>query len=515
LNLDKYLPDFALTSETDRTLNLFTVLDQAAARFPDRGALYHGERRLCTWRELRNRALRVASTIRAHYGAGARIAVASENRPELVELMFAIWAAECVLVPINYKLHPREMVQIIDDAAVSRVFASPKIAAGLAGITGVPIEILDAEQYSQWRAAPPAVPPSTDSSALAWLFYTSGTTGRSKGAMLSHRSLTAMTVAHLADIDNPDEECSLIHGAPMSHGSGLYVLPYVLRGARQVVPASGAFDPNEFLDLCEHHPGSSAFLAPTMVQRLVGTGRSRPGNLRAIVYGGGPMYVESLKKAMAAFGPVFAQIYGQGESPMTITGLRRSDHNAADDAILGSVGYARSGMEVAVLRADGASAATDEVGEIVCRGDALMSGYWNNPTATRDTLKNGWMYTGDMGSFDARGYLTLRDRSKDVVISGGSNIYPREVEEVLLEHPGVTEACVVSAPDAEWGEVVVAFVVGSAATDELDAHMLQRIARFKRPKRYLFVDELPKNSYGKVLKRELRNRLADLLVELE
>jgi fatty-acyl-CoA synthase len=489
-------------------VNLFTVLDQAAARFPDRGALYHGERRLCTWSELRERALRVATTIRARGTTGARIAIASENRPEIVELMFAIWAAECVLVPINYKLHRREMVQILDDAGVSQVFASPKIAGGLAAITDVPIESLDTAGYSRRHAAPPWIPPSTDSSALAWLFYTSGTTGRSKGAMLTHRSLIAMTVAHLADIDNPDQDCSLIHGAPMSHGSGLYVLPYALRGARQVVPVSGAFDPDEFLDLCEAHPGSSAFLAPTMVQRLVETGRHRPGNLRAIVYGGGPMYVESLKKAIAAFGPVFAQIYGQGESPMTITGLRRADYQGADDAILGSVGYARSGMEVAVLRADDTLATTDEVGEIVCRGDALMSGYWNNPAATDDTLKNGWMYTGDMGSFDSRGYLTLRDRSKDVVISGGSNIYPREVEEVLLEHPGVSEACVVGTPDAEWGEVVVAFIVGSAQADELDAHMLQRIARFKRPKRYLFVEELPKNSYGKVLKRELRNRLA-------
>ena len=421
--------------------------------------------------------------------------------------MFAIWAAECVLVPLNYKLHPREMVEILDDAGASQVFASPKLAAELAARTDVPIESLGTEAYSRRRAAPSSAPPCTDSASLAWLFYTSGTTGRSKGAMLTHRSLTAMTVAHLADIDGPDEECSLIHGAPMSHGSGLYVLPYVLRGARQVVPASGAFDADEFLDLCEHHPGSSAFLAPTMVQRLVETGRDRPGNLRTIVYGGGPMYVESLKKAMAAFGPVFAQIYGQGESPMTITGLRRADHQTADDAILGSVGYARSGMEVAVLRADGTPAATGEVGEIVCRGDALMSGYWNNQAATDETLKNGWMYTGDMGSFDARGYLTLRDRSKDVVISGGSNIYPREVEEVLLEHPGVSEACVVGAPDTEWGEVVVAFIVGSAEAGELDAHMLQRIARFKRPKRYVFVEDLPKNSYGKVLKRELRNRL--------
>jgi acyl-CoA synthetase (AMP-forming)/AMP-acid ligase II len=293
----------------------------------------------------------------------------------------------------------------------------------------------------------------------------------------------------------------------MSHGSGLYVPPYVLRGARQVVPASGAFDPDEFLDLCEHHPGCSAFLAPTMVQRLVQTGRSCPRNLKTVVYGGGPMYVDSLKKAMATFGQIFVQLYGQGEAPMTITGLRRADHLDADDTILGSVGYARSGVDVAVLAADGSPAAIDEIGEIVCRGDVVMSGYWKNPDATAATLRDGWLHTGDMGSFDARGFLTLRDRSKDVVISGGSNIYPREVEEALIEHPGVAEACVVGAPDEEWGEVVVAFIVGSASAEELDAHLLERIARFKRPKRYEFVDEIPKNSYGKVLKRELRARL--------
>lgn len=193
---------------------------------------------------------------------------------------------------------------------------------------------------------------------------------------------------------------------------------------------------------------------------------------------------------------------------MTITGLRRADHESGDDAVLSSVGYARSGVEVAVLRQDGTRAATGEIGEIVCRGDVVMSGYWHNPAATTETLRGGWLYTGDMGSFDDRGYLTLRDRSKDVVISGGSNIYPREVEEVLLEHPDVTEAAVVGAPDPEWGEIVVAFIVGSAPADELDAHLLDRIARFKRPKRYLYLDEMPKNSYGKVLKRELRGRLS-------
>lgn len=482
-------------------VNLFALLDQAAARLGRRGAVYCGERQLYTWAELRDRALRIAGTLGP---PGTRIAVAAENRPEIIELMFAVWAAQCVYVPLNYKLHPREMQQILDDSGAALVFASPQIAEGLAGT-----EIIGSPAYSErLAAAPGAAPAHTDPEALAWLFYTSGTTGRSKGAMLSHRNLMAMTVSHLADFDSPDENCSLVHGAPMSHGSGLYIPPYVLRGARQVLPESASFEPQEFLDLCEHHPGCSAFLAPTMVQRLVQTGRACPHNLRTVVYGGGPMYVDSLKKAMAAFGPVFVQLYGQGEAPMTITGLRRADHIGTDDAILGSVGYARSGVDVAVLRSDGSPAATGEIGEIVCRGDVVMSGYWNNADATAAALHNGWLRTGDMGSFDERGYLTLRDRSKDVVISGGSNIYPREVEEALLEHPGVTEAGVVGAPDEEWGEVVVAFIVGSVSSAELDAHLLERIARFKRPKRYEFIDELPKNSYGKVLKRELRARLA-------
>ncbi len=489
------------------TLNLFALLDQAAARFADRGAVYLGERQLSTFADLRERALRLATSISQSASPGARIAIASENRPEIVELMFGTWAAECAVVPINYKLHALEMAQILEDARAAIVFASPRIAAELLEVTSVPVEVVSGPAYADRLTAQPAAVPSTDPAALAWLFYTSGTTGRSKGAMLSHRNLMAMTVAHLADFDSPDHNSSLIHGAPMSHGSGLYIPPYVLRGARQVVPKSAAFEPDEFLDLCEHHPGCSCFLAPTMVQRLVATGRPCPRNLRTVVYGGGPMYIDSLKKAMAAFGPIFTQLYGQGEAPMTISGLRRVDHLDADDAILGSVGYARSGVDVAVVRKDGTRAETDEIGEIVCRGDVVMSGYWNNPEATAATLQNGWLHTGDMGSFDVRGFLTLRDRSKDVVISGGSNIYPREVEEVLIEHPGVVEAAVVGAPDAEWGETVVAFIVGTADPAQLEAHLLQRIARFKRPKHYEFVDELPKNNYGKVLKRDLRTSL--------
>jgi acyl-CoA synthetase (AMP-forming)/AMP-acid ligase II len=502
-------------------MNVFALLDETARRFPDHGAVYRGAQRVAVYAEIRDTALRVASALRRDHRPGERIAIVSENRPEYVELLFGIWAAGLCAVPINAKLHAREVVPILEDSQAAAAFVSPALAAAIrdavrgSPAAGCALAVVGDAGYRS--ALPPTgeapVPASPES--LAWLFYTSGTTGRSKGAMLSHRNLLAMTIAHLADVDAADEHTSLVHAAPMSHGSGLYLLPYVARGARHVIPASSGFEPAEFLDLCDAHPQCTAFLAPTMVRRLrVEAQRSgrRPAGLRTIVYGGGPMYVEELKQAMAALGPVFVQIYGQGEAPMTITWLRRSDHATLDDAILGSVGWARTGVEVAIVGVDGSLLPAGEIGDVVCRGDVVMSGYWNNPQASADAIRNGWLYTGDVGSVDARGYLTLRDRSKDVVISGGSNIYPREVEEALVTHADVAEVCVVGEPDAEWGEIVVAFVVAAPGATlsaaALDAHCVERIARFKRPKRYVFVDALPKNSYGKVLKRELRNQLA-------
>ncbi|MES2532470.1 MAG: AMP-binding protein [Pseudomonadota bacterium] len=502
-------------------MNMFELLAQSARRSPQRGAVYRGTEQVWTYGQLCDRARRLATALRRHGQPGDRVAVASENRTEYLEAMYGIWAAGMVFVPINAKLHAKEMVQILEDAEATAVFVSPKLADDLAAAlkassqAGCRLLRIGSADYAALFDNAPMDAPVTAPEALAWLFYTSGTTGRSKGAMLSHRNLMAMTISHLAEMETFGEDASQIHAAPMSHGSGLYIPAYIARGARQVLPASGAFDPAEFLDLCDAHPSCGAFLAPTMVQRLrleaERSGR-RPAHLRSIVYGGAPMYVEELKKSLATFGPVLTQLYGQGEAPMTITALRRHEHIGADDATLGSAGTPRLGMDVRVVDDEGRPCPIDAIGEIVCRGDVVMSGYWRNPKATAEALRDGWLYTGDMGSFDAHGRLTLRDRSKDVVISGGSNIYPREVEEALLTHPGVSEACVVGEPDAEWGEVVVAFVVpvdGAAADcDALDAHCLNHIARFKRPKRYVFIDALPKSNYGKVLKRELRLQLA-------
>ena len=260
------------------------------------------------------------------------------------------------------------------------------------------------------------------------------------------------------------------------------------------------------------------FVAPTMVRRLVDAAKRRGetgDGIRTIIYGGAPMYLADIQDAIATMGQRFVQIYGQGEAPMTITALSRDWHAAVAHPQylerLASAGTAQSVMEVRITGADGKVLAIGETGEIEAKGPAVMLGYWDNPEATAETLKDGWLRTGDVGRIDAHGFFTLSDRSKDVIISGGTNIYPREVEEVLLTHGAVSEVSVIGMPDAEWGEIVVACVVlqADAAADEatLDAHCLKTIARFKRPKYYAFLDALPKNNYGKVLKTELRERV--------
>lgn len=228
------------------------------------------------------------------------------------------------------------------------------------------------------------------------------------------------------------------------------------------------------------------------------------------------MYMDDLRRALEIFGPRMSQIYGQGEAPMTITMVTRAMHADSDHPRyferLSSVGIPRSGVEVKVFDTEDRELPAGEIGEVVCRGDIVMAGYWRNPEATAKTLQNGWLHTGDMGSFDAEGFLSLKDRSKDLIISGGSNIYPREIEEVLLCHEDVAEVSVVGRPHPDWGEEVIAFVVKKPGTrvspNDLDALCLENIARFKRPKHYRFIETLPKNNYGKVLKTELRRIVA-------
>src|SRR5262249_31415220 len=274
---------------------------------------------------------------------------------------------------------------------------------------------------------------------LAWLFYTSGTTGRPKGAMLTHRVLAWTSHAYMAEVDPTAPGNAIVHAAPMSHGSGLYIMAYIARLGLHVVPESASFEPEEVLRLFDRWPRPSMFAAPTMVKRLVDcAAECDSDNIRTIVWGGAPMYVEDILKALDRFGPCFAQIYGQGESPMTISVLSKQDIAAREHPRwrerLASAGRPFACVAVVIADGDDRPLPDGESGEILCRGDVVMSGYWRDPQASAATLRGGWLHTGDVGGFGADGYLFLKDRSKDLIISGGSNIYPREVEETLLQH---------------------------------------------------------------------------------
>ena len=495
-------------------MNLAHLLTRASCIWPDKRAICYGVDVHANYRQFAGRAASIGGALLAEYGLqkGDRVGIIMKNRPEDLEALYGIWFAGLAAVPINAKLHQREFAYILEDSGAGVCFVSQDLSANVSD--SIRKIVTPGEQWLGMLEAEPIEVIEVDKGDLAWLFYTSGTTGQPKGAMLSHGNLRQMLLAFFVDVEQLDPTDSILHPAPMSHGSGLYNFVALQSGANQVVPASGQFDPAEIFDLIETYPGSFFFAAPTMVKRLLeapGATRADTSNLKNIIYGGGPMYVSDLKAAMNLFGNKLGQIYGQGECPMTITALTKAMHRGASDQRLASVGVAQSVVEVKVVDEKGADLPPGGVGEIHVRGEVVMKGYWNRPDATAATIRDGWLHTGDMGAFDADGFLTLKDRVKDLIISGGSNIYPREVEEVLLTHEGVLEVSVVGHPHPEWGEEVIAFVArieGSDVTEaELDRLCLDNIARFKRPKRYLFVSSLPKNNYGKILKTALRDIL--------
>lgn len=499
-------------------MNLAALLFDVARRLPD-GAAVSDERHSWTYGEFALRVARLAGGLRARgLAPGERVLLALENCGEFFELLFGCWAAGLCAVPANARLHPREVQYLAENSRARLLVVTPGLAEALRPLAGA-VDSLEAVISTQTTAydalltgADPLRPEPGAPSDPAWLFYTSGTTGRPKGAVLSHRNLLFMSQCYYADIDALDERDTHLLAAPVSHGAGLYALPFVLKGAHQIVLPH--FDVGEILRVIREHPRVSLFAAPTMLTRLAHAPevpRADLANLKTIYYGGGPMYVADLEKALQLFGPRLYQLFGQGESPMTITGLSQRLH--ADKARLGSCGVPRTGVMVRVVDDNDSELPPGEIGEVVTKSDCVMEGYWENPAANAETLHGGWLHTGDLGSMDEDGSLTLRDRSKDMIISGGSNIYPREIEEILLRHPGVVEAAIVGRPRPEWGEEVVAFIVARpdaiverAALDQL---CLDAIARFKRPRDYRFVDSLPKNNYGKVLKTELRRLLAE------
>ncbi|CAO1661782.1 Long-chain-fatty-acid--CoA ligase [Halomonas sp. NYA30] len=502
-------------------MNVANYLAVNAVRFPERIAIYQGEEPALSYAELACQAQRWA-TFFAQQGLapGERVALFLSNSRVYIELLCGAWYAGLVVVPINAKLSVAEVDYIASDSGSRIVFTEhDDVAQALPGTLvlppTLPVDLVHEGAFDRPLFRAPEAP--------AWIFYTSGTTGKPKGATLTHLNLAAMSACYAANIEPVTAESKLVHFAPMSHGSGLYIVPYLMAGGANVIPEKLKFSGENFVSTLAGHHHVSMFLAPTMIRRVldylaVHQPEYSAAHIDTITYGGGPMYAKDLDEALGIFGHRLVQIYGQGESPMTITYLGKEQHHHLSSQCLtgddeGSpllpVGQSHPQLEVTIQDQEGGCLPYGQEGEVCVRGDMVMAGYWNNPSATQETLRDGWLRTGDIGHLDSQGFLYLTDRLKDVIISGGTNIYPREVEEVLLQFPGVKEVSVVGRRDADWGEVVVAFIscADSLDTTALDQFCLERMARFKRPKTYHFLNDLPKNAYGKILKTELRKRL--------
>lgn len=495
-------------------MNIGAFLSKTARLSPERVAVTNGHTQL-TYRELDVHAAAFADGLRRRgYKVGDRVVIFCGNRIEYVTVLFGLFKGGYVAVPVNAKLHPAELAFILEHCDARAVIGDGKTRRTIEQAlgTGRRIEFVDIDKPGHdslneiIAGGDPAdfVDVDVDPEDLAWIFYTSGTTGTPKGAMLTHRNLCACSISALADMCDFTSDDVVLHVAPLSHGSGLYLLPSIARGAKHVVREAPSFDPSDVLALiAEERVTVIAFLAPTMIHMLLDAHDAPgPSSLRRVIYGGAPIDPSLAQAAIDRFGRIFVQLYGQGESPMTITYLRAEDHLPQ---FAGSAGVPRTDVDVRLVDEHGRPVADGQEGEVCVRGDVVMRGYWNDPDATARALGTGWLVTGDVGRFDD-GYLYLVARRKEVIISGGTNIYPREVEEALLRHPAVREACAFGVPDPKWGESVVVAVVASSPTTEAELidHCRHHIASFKKPKRIEFRTELPTNAYGKVLRRELQ-----------
>ncbi len=509
-------------------MNPFQSLAKSAVRAKDIPCVICGNESI-SYEEMRERALTVGgSLLSSGLSTGDRVAFVMGNSPRIIEILYGCFAAGLVAVPVNARLHAREVAYIVENSGASVLIHDAGHVDGIAGEIDLfggltaryctsPAE--GASDYAELLEPENGLeqPVDTDIEDPVWLFYTSGTTGRPKGATWTARTVSAIVLNYLCDIYNIRQGSSVLHVAPMSHGSGIVALPAIARGATNVILDTPSFNPEAMFELIERHRiAHVAFVAPTqilMMNEAFERGRFDLSSLEAVCYGGAPIYVDQLRRAMDLFGPVFAQIYGQGEAPITITGMSAETHaelREADDPRIGSAGTVRTDVESHAVDADGRPLTAGQAGEIVVRGDVVMKGYWNDPEATEAAIPDGWLRTGDIGMFDQSGYLFLLDRAKDMIVSGGNNVYPREVEEVLAKHPEIENAVVLGIPDDHWGEAVHAVIVAAGNTDLSASDVMDfcgsQLAGYKKPKSVEFVDELPTSGYGKVMRREMREK---------
>ena len=509
--------------------NLGRLLTQTARRIPNAPALVWRDRSW-TFAELDARVDRLAAALRGvGVAKGDRVLVHSRNSNRMFESVWACFKAGAVWVPTNFRLTPAEVSYLAtssravimlrdtgfrDHAEAVRA-ASPHLRQVIAMGEDRQEDELDYETLLVANA--PTLPDAEAAVAYddpAWFFYTSGTTGRPKAAVLTHGQMSFVVTNHLADLmpGTTERDASLVV-APLSHGAGIHQLSQVARGAVTVLTAGEKFDPAEAWALIEKHRVSNMFTVPTILAALVrdpAVDRCDHSSLRHVVYAGAPMYEADQADALAKLGPCLVQYFGLGEVTGNITVLR-PDMHIPENA--GSCGVPRTGMEVAILGEDGARLPPDTIGEICVRGPAVFAGYFENEEANCKAFAGGWFHTGDLGRMDARGFLWITGRASDMYISGGSNVSPREAEEVILTYPAIAECAVVGIAHPKWGEAGVACVVPhpGATVDEAAvlAHLKDRIARYKQPLRVVVWDALPKSGYGKVPKMLVKARLAE------
>lgn len=506
-----------------RVMNLCHLLTESAHRAPDAPGLIWGDIRL-SWAQMEARACAFAHALVHDYGVqkGDRILVQTANCTQMVEAMFGCWRAGAVWVPANFRQTPEEVAWLAQSSQARGLICGagfPDHAAACQVDFTIALGAADfAADFDTIVAAHegqtiPQTPMQRDDPC--WFFFTSGTTGRPKAAMLTHGQMAFVITNHLCDLmpATGAGDASLVV-APLSHGAGIHMLSQVAHGVPSVLLPGSGFDPAQVWALVETHRITNMFTVPTIVKLLVehpSVAEYDHTSLRYVIYAGAPMYRADQVRALETLGPVLVQYFGLGEVTGNITVLPPTLHSADDAQMrIGTCGLARTGMQVQVQDASGAEVAPGETGEIAVIGPAVFAGYFNNPDANAKSFRDGWFLTGDLGHMDEQGFVYLTGRASDMYISGGSNIYPREIEEKLLLHPAVSEVAVLGVPDPVWGEVGWAVVVPAGPAPDaatLLAWLGDKMARYKLPKQIVFWDALPKSAYGKITKKMIREEL--------
>jgi fatty-acyl-CoA synthase len=511
-----------------RVMNLAHMLTQNARRHGDRIGFVWGDKSW-TWREIDSAVSALAAALAARgIGKGDRILVHSKNCEEMFWSMFSAFRLGAVWVPTNFRLMPDEVAYLASASAAKAFLCHgdfpdhAKVVSGPAFVWGIGEEGTFGERRVSEAIAAHAGA-AVENAAVehddpCWFFFTSGTTGRSKAAVLTHGQMAFVVTNHLADLTpaTTERDASLVV-APLSHGAGVHQLMQAARGVKTILLPTEKFDIAEAFRLIETHRISNLFTVPTILKMMVehpAVDKFDHSSLRYVIYAGAPMYREDQKAALKKLGKVLVQYFGLGEVTGNITVLPTELHEEEDgpSARIGTCGYERTGMQVQIQGDDGRELKPFETGEICVIGPAVFAGYYDNPEANAKAFRDGWFRTGDLGHVDEEGFVYITGRASDMYISGGSNIYPREVEEKILTHPAIGEVAVLGVPDPVWGEVGVAVCVareGAGPVTEADmaGFLAPTVPRYKMPKRFYFWEALPKSGYGKIPKRLVREEL--------